>query len=83
MIDIAADVAFTLSPMGRERREDREIAYAEEIVRLRAGIEAYLTGDYPNPRQHRPGNCEHGVPYYEECGACDCAHFMRLLAAEV
>jgi hypothetical protein len=33
--DLMADVAFTLSPTGRERREDREIRYAEEIHRLR------------------------------------------------
>tara|TARA_R110000751_G_scaffold307640_1_gene430321 strand:+ start:14759 stop:15073 length:315 start_codon:yes stop_codon:yes gene_type:complete len=33
--DMAADLAFTISRAGRERREDREIAYAEEIMRLR------------------------------------------------
>lgn len=51
-----------------------------EALRLRAGIEAFLAGDYPNPRQCRPGKCEHGTPYYEECGRCDGAHFERLLA---
>jgi hypothetical protein len=51
-----------------------------EALRLRAGIEAFLAGDYPNPRSHRPDNCEHGTPYYEECSACDTAHFLKLLA---
>jgi hypothetical protein len=51
-----------------------------EAIRLRGGIEAFQLGDYPNPRDHRPGNCPHGRPYYEECGACDAAHFTKLLA---
>lgn len=42
--DIAADVAFTLSPMGRERREDREIAYAEEIARLKDEVRTAMGG---------------------------------------
>lgn len=35
---LLSDVAFTLSVAGRLRREDREIAYALEIERLRARI---------------------------------------------
>lgn len=29
------EVAFTISPIGRQRREDREVAFALEIERLR------------------------------------------------
>lgn len=58
---------------------DTPTDWKAEASRLRAGIAAFLAGDYPNPRQHRPGKCEHGTPYYEECGACDGAHFERLL----
>lgn len=36
--DMKADVEFTLSPIGILRREDREIAYAAEIVALREQI---------------------------------------------
>lgn len=61
---------------------DRLTAALAEIERLRAGISAYLTGDYPNPRDHRPGNCPHGHPYYEECMRCDSEHFERLLARD-
>ena len=47
--------------------------------RLRAGIERYLAGDYPNPRQHRPNPCEHGTEYYVVCARCDDAYFKGLL----
>ncbi len=40
---IDSEVAFTLSPMGRLRREEREIAFALEIQRLRAWLDAALT----------------------------------------
>ena len=43
---------------------------AAEIQRLRAGIQAILDGDYPNPRDHRPGKCEHGIYYWEPCEQC-------------
>ena len=48
---------------------------------LRKAIEDYLAGDYDNPRRHRPGDCRHGRPYYEECEACNTEHFTRALAA--
>lgn len=51
--------------------DDELLAAAAEIDRLRAGIQAMLDGDYPNPRSHRPGKCPHGQPYYEECGECN------------
>jgi hypothetical protein len=53
-----------------------------EIERLRTGIADYLSGDYPNPRCHRPNNCPHGRPYSEDCGRCDSEHFQRLLTRE-
>lgn len=37
--ELLADVKFTLSPAGRERREEREIAFAEEIMRMRRWLE--------------------------------------------
>lgn len=53
---------------------------AGEIERLQFGIQAYLDGDYPNPRAHRPGKCQHGIYYYEPCENCDAAWFTALLA---
>ncbi|WP_424134261.1 hypothetical protein [Roseomonas chloroacetimidivorans] len=53
-----------------------------EVERLRAGIRAFLEGDYDSPRLYQPGGCPHGTPFYEGCSACDCAHFERLLANE-
>lgn len=41
-----------------------------EITRLRAGIQAMLDGNYPNPRSYRPGKCPHGLAYYEACENC-------------
>jgi hypothetical protein len=58
----------------------REVA--ERLADLRGGIDAYLAGDYPNPRDHRPHKCQHGTYYYEECGQCDEEHFTRVLAGE-
>lgn len=55
---------------------------AERLDGLRRGIEVYLAGDYPNPRDHRPHKCKHGTYYYEECGQCDEEHFTRVLAGE-
>jgi hypothetical protein len=43
--ELLADVEFTLSPAGRERREDREIAFAEEIMRMRRWLEGGLEND--------------------------------------
>lgn len=50
-----------------------------EILNLRAGIRAYLDGDYECPRRHRPGPCTHGIAYYETCEQCINAHFTKLL----
>ena len=56
------------------------IDIAIDAERLRVGIQAYLDGDYPNPRQHRPESCGHGIPYYESCEQCIDAHFTAILA---
>ena len=48
---------------------------------LRAAIEAYICGDYDNPRSHRPNPCLHGVEYYVTCEQCIDAHFMKALDA--
>lgn len=72
--DLADEVAFTISPAGRLRREDREVALALEITRLRAGIQAMLDGDYPHPRAYRsePGmRCPHGTLYHDNCEQCN------------
>lgn len=55
---------------------------ANEIERLRKGIQDYLDGNYENPRQHRPDldACKHGMPWYSECITCDCEHFIALLS---
>jgi hypothetical protein len=33
-------------------------------------MQAVVSGDYPNPRDHRPGQCSHGRYYYEDCLSC-------------
>jgi hypothetical protein len=78
--DIAAQTKEVVRLQAEIARLRAEVAtWKAEATRLRGGIEAFLAGDYPNPRQHRPSNCEHGRPYYEECGACDAEHFARLI----
>jgi len=54
---------------------------ADEIERLRKGIQDWLDGNYDHPRKHRSeiGTCKHDVPWYSECTICDCAHFTSLL----
>lgn len=42
----------------------------KETERLRSGIQDVLDGNYPNPRAHRPGQCAHGVWYYDTCENC-------------
>lgn len=52
------------------------------LTDLEAGIRNYLSGDYPNPRNHRPGTCEHGTRYWELCAKCDTEHFEKVLAGK-
>ena len=55
---------------------------AEQAAVLAQGIKDFLSGDYDNPRSHRPiGFCRHGRYHYEECDLCDAGHFTRVLAA--
>ena len=42
----------------------------------RKGINDFLAGDYPNPRNHE---CEHGRQRWEDCTTCDEVHFLNLL----
>jgi len=58
--DLLADVAFTLSTAGKLRREEREIAYAEEIMRLRLALK--LIADFrPTPDECRPPHSQIAV----------------------
>lgn len=41
------------------------------LVALQDDLKKYLAGDYPNPRQHRPGKCQHGQFYWEQCETCN------------
>lgn len=50
---------------------------------LRAAIEAYIRGDYDHPRNHRPGQCRHGIEFYDVCEQCIDEHFMKALEAAV
>ncbi len=54
---------------------------ADEIERLRKGIQDYLDGNYVNPRSFRGdgGKCAHGIWWYSECVTCDGDHFATLL----
>ncbi len=56
-----------------------------EAERLRKGIEDYLNGNYPNPRDARARGaqetCPHGRQYWETCDGCIDDHFAKLLEA--
>jgi hypothetical protein len=51
----------------------------DRVVELERGICDFLAGDYPHPRKYRPNKCPHGTDYWQECAACDEAHFENLL----
>lgn len=51
------------------------------LGRLQGAIEKFLAGDYPNPRQHRPGKCQHGTFYLESCEACNDEYLEAALVA--
>jgi hypothetical protein len=59
---------------------------ADEIERLRKGIQDFLDGNYPHPRSYRAQGpqttCPHGRYYYEDCNSCDSEHFQKLLNLE-
>jgi hypothetical protein len=49
-----------------------------EADHLRAGIQAFLDGDY-EPKVKKIDKCPHGVYGYDACEACIEQHFYRLL----
>jgi hypothetical protein len=53
----------------------------DALTALQTAIEKYLAGDYPNPRQNRPGTCEHDVNYWQQCEACNDNFLSAALAA--
>lgn len=75
----AANVAIAQQLIRFKGYRDAALARAE---RMEKAIRDFLTGDYPHPRSHRPGRCEHGVSYWEECARCDIAHFEAVLVTE-
>src|ERR1700730_5004442 len=81
---LADEVAFAISVAGRLRREDREIAFALEITRLRAGIQAMLDGDYPCPGTYARNHtmCPHNVDWPESCWQCDEAWLVKVLKGD-
>ena len=64
-------------------RADDELigAPGPRLTALQVSLEKYLAGDYPNPRQHRPGKCEHGTFYWEQCETCNDNYLIAALAA--
>ena len=56
---------------------------AEEIERLRKGIQDYLDGNYLHPRSYRvegpQTRCPHGINYWDACEDCIDEHFQKLL----
>jgi hypothetical protein len=57
------------SPMLAKAEAERDEARAA-LREARAAMHAVVTGDYPNPRDHRPGQCKHGTFYWVDCGQC-------------
>jgi molecular chaperone GrpE (heat shock protein) len=43
-------------------------------------VQAYLNGDYDQPKRYRPNHCPHGTEYYNDCAVCDLIHFQKALA---
>lgn len=52
---------------------------ADEIERLRKGIQDMLDGNYPHPRSYRPKQCPHGAEYWHECPSCNDAALQAIL----
>jgi len=53
---------------------------ADEIERLRKGIQDYLDGNYPHSRSYRPDACPHGLLWFNgDCDQCIEEHFRKLL----
>ena len=57
-----------------------DLAIAEKRLEVALkGITDFLYGNYINPREFRPLQCDHGTYYYEDCNSCDCEHFEKVL----
>lgn len=61
---------------------ERLRAAEAETARLRAGIQAMIDGNYDHPRRHRPGQCRHGIYFYDECGSCTDEALAALLTSQ-
>tara|TARA_B110000503_G_C7023740_1_gene360923 strand:+ start:500 stop:745 length:246 start_codon:yes stop_codon:yes gene_type:complete len=57
--------------------------FHDKLVALQTALEKYLAGDYPNPRQNRPGTCEHDVNYWQQCETCNNNFLAAALAASL
>ncbi len=51
----------------------------EKVQYLIEGIQKILDGDYPNPRQSRPKQCQHGIEYWQSCEQCTESALIALL----
>lgn len=77
---MTADILYRLAHAARDQLPLAHDAAEEvsrlraELARLRAGIEAFLRGDYPNPGR---GKCKHGQ--CGDCGNCADEWFEELL----
>lgn len=57
-----------------------EAKLRDRIAHLEKGIRDWLEGNYDNPHKYRlSGMCPHGVWSWQDCNACDAAHFERVL----
>lgn len=52
---------------------------ADEIERLRKGIQSYLDGDSQPYFETKHDKCPHGRFQWEDCGTCTDEYFARLL----
>ena len=71
------DEPRTDAAVGLLRRDNARLE--AELARLRAGIRAFLAGDYPDAASRRGDRCAHGRAFYEACPRCADEHFRRLL----
>lgn len=77
----ARDSLIGIHPESEELREWAMLmeAAADEIERLRQGVQDMLDGNYPHPRTYRPMQCPHGAEYWHECPSCNDAALQAIL----
>jgi lipopolysaccharide biosynthesis regulator YciM len=51
-----------------------------KLATITQAVQAYLNGDYDQPKRYRPNHCPHGTEYYNDCAVCDLTHFQKALA---